>query len=240
MQSALAEAAQEAHALQTGGLEAQFGEGITGGDIVGWALSLLDHTDPNLKHPIKRPLDDKIGSFADTGRIAIIGDWGTNLYGAPVSAKSIERIGGYEMLMHLGDVYYSGTKSEVKQRFLDPWPTAAGKVNRALNGNHEMYSGGFAYFEDILKEFKQPSSYFAVQNEHWLLVGLDTAHSEHTIDHQQANWLNDVVQKAGSRKVILFSHHQPFSRLDEQGPDLQAALRRPVPSKGDQGLVLGP
>ena len=32
------------------------------------------------------------------------------------------------------------------------------------------------------------------------------------------------MQKAGPRKVILFSHHQPFSRLDKQGPNLQTAL----------------
>jgi hypothetical protein len=37
-------------------------------------------------------------------------------------------------------------------------------------------------------------------------------------------WLNSVVQKAGQRKVILFSHHQPFSRLDKQGLNLQSAL----------------
>jgi hypothetical protein len=87
-----------------------------------------------------------------------------------------------------------------------------------------MYSGGFAYFEDILPKFKQSSSYFALQNKHWLLVGLDTAHTDHALDHQQVVWLKSVVQKAGPRKVILFSHHQPFSRLDKQGPELQAAL----------------
>jgi hypothetical protein len=32
------------------------------------------------------------------------------------------------------------------------------------------------------------------------------------------------VQKAGQRKLIPFLHHQPFSRLDKQGPNLQAAL----------------
>jgi hypothetical protein len=87
-----------------------------------------------------------------------------------------------------------------------------------------MYSGGFAYFEEILPKFKQPSSYFALQNKHWLLVGLDTAHTDHALDPQQVAWLKSIVQKAGARKVILFSHHQPFSRLDKQGPELQAAL----------------
>ena len=224
LQSRIAEDAAAGPPLPAGGIEAQFGEGATGGDIWGWIRSVFDHIDESKWHSIVRPPDDKVGTLADTGHIAVVGDWGTNLYGAPVSSASIKRIGGYELLLHLGDIYYSGTKAETKQRFLDAWPTSAGKVSRALNGNHEMYSGGFAYFEDILPKFKQPSSYFALQNNNWLLIGLDTAHTDHALDTQQVAWLKSVVQKAGQRKVILFSHHQPFSRLDKQGPKLQTAL----------------
>jgi predicted phosphodiesterase len=224
LQSRIAEAGEAGPPLPAGGLEAQFGDGIAGGDVWRWILSTFDHIDPMQRHPIVRPPDDSIGTLADTGTVAVLGDWGTNLYGAPVSAASIKRTGGFELLLHLGDVYYSGTKNEVKRRFLDAWPAGAGKVSRALNGNHEMYSGGFAYFEDILPKFNQPSSYFAVQNKHWLLVGLDTAEEDHALDPLQVAWLKSVVQKAGDRKVILFSHHQPFSRLDVQGPLLQAAL----------------
>jgi predicted phosphodiesterase len=224
LQSKLAEFGIAGEPLSAGGLEAKFGEGPFGGDIIGWALSLLDRIDPSEAHPIVRPPDDHVGAIADTGRVAVISDWGTNLYGAPKSAASIQSVGGYELLLHLGDVYYSGTSAEVKERFLEPWPTSAGKISRALNGNHEMYSGGFAYFDDIPPAFKQPSSYFAVQNKHWLLIALDTAHTDQSIDDMQAKWLNDVVHQADGRKVILFSHHQPFSRLGNQGPDLQAAL----------------
>ena len=128
--------------------------------------------------------------------------------------------------MHLGDVYYSGTEKEVDARFLKVWPTDAATLNRALNGNHEMYSGGFGYFKLILPAFKQESSYFALQNEHWLLVGLDTAYVDHDIDNQQVAWLNLILNQAGARKLVLFSHQQPFSRLDAQGPKLQKALKR--------------
>ena len=224
LQSQIAEGPQTGPPLPAGGIEAQFGQGIAGGDAWGWIRSLFDHIDQTKWHPIIRPPDDKAGTLADAGSVAVVGDWGTNLYGAPASAASIKQTGGYELLLHLGDIYYSGTKTEVKQRFLDAWPTSAGKVSRALNGNHEMYSGGFAYFDDILPQFKQASSYFALQNTHWLLVGLDTAHTDHDLDANQVAWLKSVVQKAGQRKLILFSHHQPFSRLDNQGPKLQAAL----------------
>jgi Calcineurin-like phosphoesterase len=224
LQSRIAEGGEVGPPLPAGGVEAQFGDGLTGGDVWGWIRSVFDHIDQSQWHAIVRPPDTKVGSLADTGRIAVIGDWGTNLYGAPVSAASIGRTGSYEMVMHLGDIYYSGTETETKQRFLDVWPVDAGRVSRALNGNHEMYSGGFAYFDHILPTFKQPSSYFAVQNAHWLLIGLDSAHTDHALDKQQVEWLNAVVKGIGQRKLILFSHHQPFSRLDQQGPNLVSAL----------------
>lgn len=225
LQSRIAEHGEVKRPLPTGGLEAKFGEGATGGDIWGWFKSLFDHIDSSQWHPIARPADDKAGTFDDDSSVAVVGDWGTNLYGAPVSAASIEACSKFGLLLHLGDIYYSGTKAEAKQRFLDAWPSSAGKVSRALNGNHEMYSGGFAYFNDILPKFQQPSSYFALQNTNFLLVGLDTAHTDHGLDAEQVKWLKSVVQKAGpKRKLILFSHHQPFSRLDKQGPKLQEAL----------------
>ena len=231
LQSMMAEASTSGTPLAAGGIEAQFGEGIGGGDIWGWIKSLLDHINKKQWHPIVRPPDDKADALADKGRVAVMGDWGTNLYGAPVSAETIKSVGGYELVLHLGDIYYSGTKIEVKQRFLDAWPLQAARISRAINGNHEMYSGGYAYFEDVLPKFKQASSYFALENANWLLVGLDTACTDHALDDLQVNWLNSVIQKAGSRKVILFSHHQPFSRLDRQGPKLQQALANLFASK---------
>ena len=70
-----------------------------------------------------------------------------------------------------------------------------------------------------------------MQNANWLLVGLDTAHTDHALDEKQVAWLMSVVQKSKPRKVILFSHHQPFSRLDKQGPLLQTALANLLASK---------
>jgi hypothetical protein len=224
LQSRIAEGGDEGPPKPGGAIEAQFGDGLTGGDLLGWIRSVFDHIDQSRWHPIVRPPDTKVGTLADVGRLAVIGDWGTNLYGAPVSAASIKRTGTYEMLLHLGDIYYSGTEKETQQRFLDVWPTDAGKVSRAMNGNHEMYSGGYAYFDHILPTFHQNSSYFAVQNTDWLLVGLDTAHTDHALDYEQVAWLNSVVQGAGQRKLVLFSHHQPYSRLEKQGPHLQTAL----------------
>src|SRR5205823_3245695 len=98
LQSSLADSSDAGRPLEAGGLEAQFGEGLTGGDWWGWIRSLLDHIDKGKWHPIMRPSDTKVGTLADKGRVAVVGDWATNLYGAPVSAASMKRVGGYELL----------------------------------------------------------------------------------------------------------------------------------------------
>lgn len=188
-------------------------------DILGWARSLLDWLKGLRKHEFISHNDapEKIGNMH---RMALLGDWGTGMYGAPVCAESIRTDGAFDMLLHLGDVYYSGDKDEVQERFLNAWPKVDGAVNRALNSNHEMYAGGYGYFGMTLRQFGQKASYFAVQNDHWLLVGLDTGYAEHDLYGNQKEWLYDLVRNAGERKIILFSHHQPYSYFESQGEKL--------------------
>jgi len=225
LQSRIASEATAAQPLGPGGLEVKFGTGVQGGDWFGWMKSLFDWVDRTDAHPIIRPTGATVEMLPDRARIAMVGDWGTGLYGAPVSATTIAKSGGFDLLLHLGDVYYSGTEKEIEDRFLAVWPTASGKVSRALNSNHEMYSGGFGYFKKTLGAFKQAASYFAIQNQHWLLIGLDTAYVDHDMDQTQVGWVNQVVKNAGGRKIVLFSHQQLFSRLSGQGPKLYAALK---------------
>jgi predicted phosphodiesterase len=209
--------------LTAGGAEVRFSDT----DIGGWFRSLFDWAGRLRPHPIMGPSDSEPTELPNQARAALLGDWGTGLYGAVPCAESIRQSRDhFDLLMHLGDVYYSGTKREVQERFLDLWPYREGAINRSINSNHEMYSGGYAYFENTLPNFGQESSYFALQNDHWLLVGLDVAYVDHDIEDQQVEWLEDVVAAAGDRKVLLFSHHQLFSRFDDQGPKLAAKLGR--------------
>jgi len=172
-------------------------------------------------------------------RVGVLGDWGTGLYGAPVCAASVAADkDGYDLLLHLGDVYYSGLGDEIEDRFFRFWPMKAAPVSRSLNGNHEMYTGGHGYFDTMLPRLNQSSSYFAFQNDFWTLIALDTAYAqpfggqEGDLFQAQVDWLNQIIAAAGNRKIVLFSHHQPYSLLDtSQGPKLVAWLKPHLDAK---------
>lgn len=194
-------------------------------DLVGW----LGMSWKLIFKPEKAPWTDPpavVETIQDDAKIALFGDWATGLYGAPTIAKSIAKMDRCDVVIHVGDTYYSGTNDEVYQRLVNDWPKRDKRtVNRSLNGNHEMYSGGQGYFAALKNFFNQSASCFAMQNSNWILVGLDTAYVDGDLDIGQLNWLKSVIDQANTRKLILFSHHQPFSQLDTQGPKLQHKLQ---------------
>lgn len=209
------------------GLEAKFDNH----DLLGWIGSFFTWWRKIELHAWQAPKASP-DPIANHIRVAVFGDWGTGLYGAPVLARSIAADkAGFYLLLHLGDTYYSGMNNEIEERLLADWPKVAGAANRTLNGNHEMYTGGHGYFDLALKQFGQPSSCFALQNDYWLLVCLDTAYADHDVYEQEIPWLESLVERSGDRRIILFSHHQPYSLLDLQGPKLVAKLGKYLESK---------
>jgi calcineurin-like phosphoesterase family protein len=202
------------------GLEAKFDND----DLLGWIGSFFTWWKKITPHAWQNPVP-KPTVLANDCRIALFGDWGTGLYGAPVLARSIAADQkSFQLVLHLGDTYYSGDDGEIKERLLEPWPKVPGALNRTLNGNHEMYTGGHAYFDNALKQFSQPSSCFALENDHWILACLDSAYTDHDLYGEQVAWLDAIVAEGDNRRLILFSHHQPYSLLDVQGPKLVAKL----------------
>jgi Calcineurin-like phosphoesterase len=186
-----------------------------------------------------RLLEDHDGKI----RIAMAGDWGTGttpLSGKPQdqapfdTALAVAQLMGQQKpdyTIHLGDVYYSGTPNEEKELFLKDWPRGA-VGSYALNSNHEMYDGGAGYFDALLqdpdfKKSQQGLSYFALTNDNWLIVGLDTAffacnksaryNEGYVADPSMPNgtdqleWLLDVLQSNQGKRVIMLTHHDGFS-----------------------------
>lgn len=206
--------------LTAGGLEVKFATN----DWFGWAASIFDWVSKHGFHPLPRPSGHQETRIPNACRLGMVGDWGTGLYGAPTCSATLLTMPRLDVMLHLGDVYYSGTKKEVTERFLKDWPFAAAPLHRAVNSNHEMASGGYGLFDLTLPRFKQESSYFALGNDHWLLLGIDTGYVDHDVDATQVAWVEAMVAAAAGRRVVLFSHHQLFSRFGKQGERLAAHL----------------
>jgi hypothetical protein len=127
--------------------------------VIKIARSMLSHLARG-NHPFNpRPAEYAI---SDSARLVVVGDWGTGLPRArAVASYMAEEVADAlahwreAHVIHLGDVYYSGLPSEIRQHVLACWPVTpeqarAGVTSWALNGNHDMYSGGFGYFETLL------------------------------------------------------------------------------------------
>ena len=168
------------------------------------------------------PTDPQVIPIADTLSLGLVGDWGT---GDASSLHIIAMMAAQnpDLTIHLGDVYYAGTEAEEGANFVTPW--RVGKLGSlTLNSNHEMYSGGKGYFNVALASPKfalqKGTSYFALSNSHWLIVGLDSAYhadgamyDKGELDATQLAFLKNVVttdlMPDGSRKkLILLSHHE--------------------------------
>jgi Calcineurin-like phosphoesterase len=165
-------------------------------------------------------------------RLAIVGDWGTGQQAARTVLSQIKDKNP-AVVIHLGDVYYSGTQYEFDNYFSAVWaqvfgaaPGSGSPILFNLSGNHDMYSGGQAYYQ-LLDTIKQPASFFCLQNDNWQLVAMDTGlHDSNPVglgqtptflDPDEAAWVCGKVNGQGSRKTILLSHHQLFSGYEKIG-----------------------
>jgi len=171
--------------------------------------------------------------IANRARVVLVSDWGTGIPragkigSAMRDALAVNTENRELHIMHLGDVYYSGWKREYEKHFLPFWPVKESEADRigswCLNANHDMYSGGYGYYDFLLSDRRfqrqQHSSFFSLQNDHWRILGLDTAYDDHALHDPQGEWLKSQLESDG-RKGILLSHHQPFSAYERGGEKL--------------------
>ena len=174
-------------------------------------------------------------------RLVVVGDWASGLPRAIYVSQWMRHHlstglddGVAQHAIHLGDTYYSGWPSEYERRFLPHWPVRPEWSDRigswSLNANHDMYSGGYGYYDTLLRDprfsLQGGCSYFSLESPFWRILGIDTGWTEGDLEDPQATWIasqcSDARQK--SQKVLLLSHHQLFSSYESQNTLLLGRL----------------
>jgi hypothetical protein len=198
-----------------------------------WAECLIDYLafKAAVGTPAYRKNKNPVFALDSNTRIAIVGDWGT---GEDVAADLLRQIKTFNpaVLLHLGDVYYSGTQFEQQTNFVNVCQSVLGNTVRLFSmcGNHDMYSGGEGYYW-LVDKIGQQASYFCLQNADWQFLAMDTGHNDNDpftvntnmtslykdADWAEEDWLLDKINLAGTRKQVLFSHHQLFSAFGSVG-----------------------
>jgi hypothetical protein len=201
-------------------------------DAVGWAECLTTYFEYKLllEKPMYRPNENVVVDIPQNTKVAILGDWGT---GDDVAANLLRQVAALhpDILLHVGDIYYAGTENEARKNFLGISRSVLGNIPLySLCGNHDMYSGGEGYYW-LLDQIGQKSSYFCLQNADWIFLAMDTGFHDNNpftvatnmtqlVEQpgwSEADWHLKQIAQAGSRKVVLLSHHQVFSPFSSVG-----------------------
>jgi hypothetical protein len=215
-------------------------------NVWGWILKSIGTTwtgqykpYPTYAHPeinngifkIPKPANEDV-------TIAILGDWASD---TPESRLIAQQAGINDYSIHLGDTYFVGSEAEIKANFFKEnggtWPYGT-LGSFAMLGNHEMYSGGYSYFNDLLARmgsysetgnYIQEASFFCLENDYWRIIGLDTGYESLNyplkvtqnqnldITPEQKLWLQNIVKlNDDKRGIVILTHHQCFSAFEPE------------------------
>ncbi|WP_315837144.1 metallophosphoesterase [Bradyrhizobium prioriisuperbiae] len=189
--------------------------------------------------PYIRPaaVGPKIISIKAGAKIGLIGDWGT---GAEPAKRVLRQLKAQnpDILIHLGDIYYSGTLTECRINFEEVVNSvfdraATGMPVYTLSGNHDMYCGGLGFY-DLIKRLNtppltQPASFFCLRadDNSWQLLAMDTGQHDYTpihvtpmptyVEQDEVDWHEQRIREFPG-KTILLSHHQLFSAFSPVAP----------------------
>jgi len=203
----------------------------------------------------KRPFADSTPqtiSVPNSVQIAMAGDWGTGDWRTaanPAPSTDVRKHMAFlqpHLTIHLGDVYYAGTNDQEKHLLVDLWPKGSlGALT--LNSNHEMYSGAKPYFQVALAANlfadQQQRSFFALENDNWVIVGLDSAYYSNAeglyLDgalyaeggpQPQVDFLRS--QAAKGKKVIVLTHHNGLTEDGSKPTALWSQVMSAFPEGG--------
>jgi len=224
-------------------IEAELQDGNFDPNFAGTVVQYLQYYGPDgtLRKPDYIPASPTMPviPFKAAATVAIMGDWGTGTTAAVNLAQQMAQFDP-DVIIHLGDIYYSGTPEECNRNF-------AAILNRTfdrsrvpiynLAGNHDMYCGGVGYYGLLptlnpLPLPAQPASFFCLRSadQRWQFIAIDTGRTDRDpfdvttvlveIDPQEEDWLAARIAEF-SGKTILLSHHQFFSAFAQIGPAAQ-------------------
>ena len=189
-----------------------------------WAKTLFEFDNNHQPIPYRHyeTLDDNVLPLKDgKTKVAFVSDWGT---GTRLARNVMRCIAAEQpdIVIHLGDVYYSGTKAEMQKHFLSIVREYLPEKTRVFNlaGNHDLYAGGAGYYW-LLDEIGQPASYFCLRNEHWqiLAVGSPAEIGKPSsalsvipaMEPKEIEWHRNKIDTADGRKTVMLSHYQLFT-----------------------------
>jgi hypothetical protein len=215
-------------------------------DIAGWVQCgwyytkyyVLAHLPPSYNDwQAHAPADINFGvidyKLPSTSRVLLIGDWGTHMPDNAALLRQAMTKFNPDVIIHLGDVYYSGTVEECTANVLDVLDQIVAEVKPAkrpaffcIPGNHDYYSGGSGFYRMIGKVNSgvtgctQQASYFCLRtaDDKWQFLGMDTGYGDRNPIEQQAPvlqvhesaWHHDKLDTFPGTTILL-SHHQLIS-----------------------------
>ena len=210
-----------------------------------WAKTLVEFRKADgVRIPYRhyKSMDDFVIPLPEqsTLKIALVSDWAT---GTAVAHNVMRCIAEDkpDLLIHLGDIYYSGTCKEAEENFLNVvrkyLPESVPIY--ALAGNHDLYAGGDGYYW-LLDQLNQPASYFCLRNANWQIFAIgapsDNQNPSHALEHipaideQEISWHKHKLETSQGRKTVMLSHYQLFTASGNIGrtPDNRPLAINPV------------
>ena len=189
----------------------------------------------------------KISNFTS---IALAADWASDTEQSFKVGRLMQQENP-DITIHLGDTYYVGAPQEIDDNFIadhNSWPR--GKIGSlAIPGNHEYYSSGSPFYDNLLKTMglqmnnsnliNQEASYFCLENDYWKILGLDTGYHSVGIflleflcppnarlDKIEIKWLKETVNNMPDHKgLVILSHHQYLSDFEGEYPIVGKQLK---------------
>jgi Calcineurin-like phosphoesterase len=222
-----------------------------------WASHVMRYITSPKHNFLNYGTESGVYAFDDKCKLAVAGDWGTGTDEAQHVTSAIKGKHNPDYTVHLGDVYYVGDQPELEENCLGKdGPPINGVIAKgvkwelgtkgsfALNGNHEMYACGDAYFGKFLPKLGtldpagnpqgQKASFFCLKNKYWRIVGLDTGYYSTGI-RAVLSFLSRIKKVQWLRKTSWF---KPSCKLHDDLMKWLSDVLSPAPADADPETIV--